>query len=101
MPNYGINSSASKTCFARVFCYLDFRSYLKADYPKSLPLALESTFAFGVCCKKHLPTPKTTAKQPSTLIIDGKGAVTSNYCTTSWRTPSDIYKNKSCKFAAR
>ena len=72
MPNYGIKSSASKTCFARVFCYLDFRSYLKADYPKSIPFALKSTFAFEIHCKKHLPTPKRTAKPPSTLIIDGK-----------------------------
>ena len=72
MPNYGINSSASKTCFARVFRYLDFRSYLKANYPKSLPFAYKSTLALEIHCKKHLPTAKMTAKQPSTLIIDGK-----------------------------
>ena len=52
-----------------VQCYLEFRSYLKANYPKSLPLALKSTFAFKIHCYKHLPTPKKTAKQPSALVI--------------------------------
>ena len=27
-----------------MFCYPDFRSYLKANYPKSLPFALKSIF---------------------------------------------------------
>ena len=36
-------------CFARVFSgYLEFRSYLKANYPKSLPFALKSTLAFEI-----------------------------------------------------
>ena len=30
-----------------------------ANYPKSLPFALKSTFALEIHCKKHLPTPKT------------------------------------------
>ena len=34
-----------------MFCYLDFRSYLKANYPKSLPFALNSTFAFEIHSK--------------------------------------------------
>ena len=29
-----------------------------------------------------------------------KCTVTSNYCMTSWRTPSDIYKYRRCEFAA-
>ena len=81
-----------------VQCYLKFRSYLKANYPKSLPLAHKGTFAFEIHWKKDLSTPKTTAKQSSTLVIDGKSlsvelprnykcVVTSNYCMTSWPTP--------------
>ena len=46
-------------CEQNVFCYLGFRSYVKANYPKSLPFALKSTFALEIHCKKHLPTPKT------------------------------------------
>ena len=48
-------------CEQNVFCYLGFRSYVKANYPKSLPFALRSTFAFEIPYKKHLPTPKTAA----------------------------------------
>ena len=46
-------------CEQNVFCYLGFRSYVMANYPKSLPFALKSTFALEIHCKKHLPTPKT------------------------------------------
>ena len=50
-------------CHENVFCYLDFRSYLKGYYQKSLPFALKSIFTFQIHCKKHLiPTPKTTTK---------------------------------------
>ena len=56
-----------------VFCYLDFHSYLKANYPKSLPFALKSAFAFKIHCKKHSATLKTTAKRPSTLVTDLMG----------------------------
>ena len=56
-----------------VFCYLDFCSYLKANYPKSLPFALKSAFAFEIHCKKHSTTLKTTAKRPSTLVTDLMG----------------------------
>ena len=52
---------------------LDFRSYLKANYPKSLPFALKSAFAFEIHCKKHSATLKTTAKRPSTLVTDLMG----------------------------
>ena len=34
-----------------MFCYLDFRSHLKANYPKSLPFALNSIFAFKIHTK--------------------------------------------------
>ena len=44
-------------CEQNLFCYLGFRSYVKANYPKSLPFALKSTFALEIHCKKHLPTP--------------------------------------------
>ena len=37
--------------------------YYKANYPKSLPFSLKSTFAFEIHCKKHLPTPKEAAKK--------------------------------------
>ena len=50
-------------CHENVFFYLEFCSYLKGYYQKSLPFALKSTFTFEIHCKKHLiPTPKTTAK---------------------------------------
>ena len=45
-----------------MFCYLDFRSFFKAYYPKSLPFALKSTFPFEIHRKKLLSTPKTVAK---------------------------------------
>ena len=51
-----------------MFCYLELRSYRKANYPKSLPFAPKSTFAFEIHFKKHLPTPKTTVK--NSLVID-------------------------------
>ena len=35
-------------CEQNVFCYLDFRSYLKAIYSKSLPFALKRTLAFEI-----------------------------------------------------
>ena len=41
-------------CEKNVFCYLDFCLYLKANYPKSLPFALKSTFAFEIHCKTSL-----------------------------------------------
>ena len=45
---YGINSSYL-VCNQNVFCYRpDFRSYLKANYPESLPFALKSTLAFEI-----------------------------------------------------
>ena len=47
-------------CEKNVFCYLDFRSYLEDNYPKSLPFALKITLAFEIHCKKHLPTLKTS-----------------------------------------
>ena len=45
-------------CEQNVFCYFGFRSYVMANYPKSLPFALKSTFALEIHCKKHLLTPK-------------------------------------------
>ena len=105
MPNYKPILYIKLVCEQNVFCYPDFRSYLKANYPKSLPFALKSIFAFQIQLQKALTTPKTTAKKTSTLVIDmmkiafsrmlpgnEKCAVTSNYCMTSWRTPLDIYK---------
>ena len=161
-------------CEQNVFCYLDFRSYLKANYSKSLPFALKRTLAFEIhwvmlsllrCLS--LPSPSsllaltdfksafslqrffgvktspariysrllnsaflcllfcsicirnrlrftdskhcfaddewTSQLFMNTLVIDGKSlsvkcymlprnkkcAVTSNYCMTLWRTPSD------------
>ena len=56
-------------CHENVFCYLDFRSYLKAYYQKSLPFALKSTFTFEIHCKKHLiPTPKTNDRKKPRAI---------------------------------
>ena len=46
-----------------MFCYLDFDSYLKANYPNSLPFVLKSTFTFEIHCKKRLSTPKKAAKK--------------------------------------
>ena len=46
-----------------MFCYFDFDSYLKANYPNSLPFVLKSTFTFEIHCKKHLSTPKKAAKK--------------------------------------
>ena len=45
-----------------MFCYFDFDSYLKANYPNSLPFVLKSTFTFEIHCKKYLSTPKKAAK---------------------------------------
>ena len=50
-------------CEKNVFCYFDFDSYLKANYPNSLPFVLKSTFTFEIHCKKHLSTPKKAAKK--------------------------------------
>ena len=47
-------------CEQNMFCYLDFRSYLEDNYPKSLLFALKITFAFEIHCKKYLPTLKTS-----------------------------------------
>lgn len=47
-------------CEQNMFCYLDFRSYLEDNYPKSLPFTLKITFAFEIHCKKYLPTLKTS-----------------------------------------
>ena len=46
-----------------MFCYIDFDSYLKDNYPNSLPFVLKSTFTFEIHCKKHLSTPKKAAKK--------------------------------------
>ena len=37
-----------RVCEQNVFCYRDFRSYLKANHPKLLPFALKSTLAFEI-----------------------------------------------------
>ena len=73
MPNYQPILHIKLICEQNVFCYPDFRSYLKANYPKSLSFALKSTFAFKIQLQKALTTPKTTAKKPSTLVIDMMG----------------------------
>ena len=46
-----------------MFCYFDFDSYLKANYPNSLPFVLKSTLKFEIHRKKHLSTPKKAAKK--------------------------------------
>ena len=35
-------------CEQNVFCYRDFRSYLKANHPRLIPFALKSTLAFEI-----------------------------------------------------
>ena len=45
LRRYCINSSVSKTCFVTA---IDVRSYVKDNYPKSLPFALKSTLAFEI-----------------------------------------------------
>ena len=59
ISRYGINLSASKT--------------LTANYPKTLPVALKSNFAFEIQLQKALTTRKMIAKKPSTLVIDMMG----------------------------
>ena len=58
--------------FPKILTYYYTSCYPSYSYPKSFPFALKSNFAFEIHCKKHLPTPKTTATQPSTVVIDGK-----------------------------
>ena len=41
-------------CEQNVFCYLNLRPYLEANYPKSLPFPLKSTFAFKIPLQKAL-----------------------------------------------
>ena len=45
-----------------MFCYFDFDSYLKTNYPNLLPFVLNSTFTFAIHCEKLLSTPKKAAK---------------------------------------
>ena len=52
-----------------MFRYLNFGSYLKVNYPKSLPFAPKSTLTSEIHCKKHLPTPKTGAKKTKPIEI--------------------------------
>ena len=51
-----------------MFCYFDFDSYLKANYPNSLPFVLKSTFTFEIHCKKHLKKPLKKSKGCKTLF---------------------------------
>ena len=44
LSRYGINQVNSQN----VFRYGDFRSYLKANYPKSFPFALKNFLAFKI-----------------------------------------------------
>ena len=63
-----MNSSANKTCFARVFSVTSsFAHILRLIIQNRFYLLFKSTFAFEIHRKRHLPTPKTTAKQPSRL----------------------------------
>ena len=79
-----------------MFCYLDFRSFFKAYYPKSLPFAVKSTCPFEIHCKKHLSTPKTAGKTTKPIADMTKARHSSMLPgSKNWRQGGhhrDIYK---------
>ena len=113
--------SASKKCFVVTVI---FTHYLKANYPNCfhllLKVLLHSTFiewcflcsTVCYCCfllrcnalnfnVVHFGHWWEIAfSQMLPRIKKCTVHVTSNYCMTSWRTPSDIYKYRRCEFAA-
>ena len=105
MPNYK-PIQYKLVCEQKRFCYLDFCSYnLRLIIQNHFHLLLKVLLHSKFNCKKHLLTPKTTAKNQGlwsliwwkitfSQMLPGnkKCAVRSNYCKTSWQTPSDLHK---------